>query len=116
MLRRPETLAFFFAMMLAVVVEAAFAYWLFGHRLVRTTPDSPLNFVGEWTGVALPQAWLVGALVALFYRVSAMFIRPADWTGDDLDHNRRTFVRLWCLAMTLAAMQGLLVLRGRAAS
>jgi hypothetical protein len=27
-------------------------------------------------------------------------------------HNRRAFVRLWCLAMALVAMQGLLFLIG----
>jgi hypothetical protein len=116
MLRRLETLTSFFAMMLALVVEAAIVYWLFGHRLVRAAPESPLNFVGEWTGVALPQGWLVGALLVLVYRVCAMFIPPANFTGNDLNHNRRAFPRLWCLAMTLAAMQALLFLLGNTAA
>lgn len=112
MLRKLEALTFFLAMMLAVTLEGAVVYWLFGHLLVHATPDGSLNVVGEWTGFALPQGWLFGALLVLIYRVTAMLIPPRCWTDSELMHNRRAFVRLWYLAMALVAMQGVLFLLG----
>jgi len=112
-LRKLEALIFFSAMMLAVILEGAVVvYWLSGHSLAHATPDGSLNVVGEWTGFALPQGWLLGALLVLFYRVTATLIPPRCWTDSELMHNRRAFVRLWCLAMALVAMQGLLFLLG----
>ena len=112
MLRKLETLTFFLAMMLAVILEGAVVDWLFDHSLVHATPDGSLNVLGEWTGFALPQGWLLGALLVLFYRVTATLIPPGRWTDRELMQNRRAFVRLWCLAMALVAMQGLLFLLG----
>ena len=112
MLRKLEALTFFLAMILAVILEGAVVYWLFGHSLVHVTPDGSLNGVGEWTGFALPQGWVFGALLVLIYRVTAMLTPPRCWTDSELMLNRRAFVRLWCLAMALVAMQGLLFLLG----
>ena len=112
MLRKLEAITFFLAMMLAVILEGAVVYWLFGHSLVHATPDGSLNVVREWTGFALLQAWLFGALLVLIYRVTAMLIPPRCWTDSELRHNRRAFVRLWCLAMALVVMQGVLFLLG----
>jgi len=103
-------------MMLAIILEGAFVYWMCRQRFVLATHDRPLNVAGEWTGLALPQGWLLGALLVLIYRVTAMFIPPTGWTGDAIQHNRRAFVRLWCLAMALAVMQGLLFLLGNRAA
>jgi len=111
-LRKLEALSFFLAMMLAVVLEGAVVYWLCGHSLVHAAPDGSLNVVREWTGFALPQGWLFGALLVLIYRVTAMLIPPRSWTHSEGMRNRRAFVRLWCLAMALVAMQGLLFLLG----
>lgn len=112
MLRKLEALTFFLAMMLAVTLEGAVVYWLFGHSLVHATPDGSFNVVREWTGFALPQAWLFGALLVLVHRVTAMLIPPNCWTESELMHNRQAFVRMWCLAMALVAMQGVLFLLG----
>ena len=116
MLRKLETLTFFSAMMLAVILEGAVVYWIFGHRVVRASSEGSLNVVGEWTGFALPQAWLFGALLALIYRVSAMVNPPRSWSDSEWMHNRRAFVRLWCLAMALVAMQGFLLVLGKASA
>lgn len=116
MLRKLEALTFFFAMLLAIVLEGAAVYWMFGHQPVRATPGGSLNAVGDWTGLALPQGWLLGAVLVLIYRVVAMFIPPAGWTDGEGSHNRRAFVRLWCLAIALVTMQSLLFFIGNTAA
>jgi len=116
MLRRLEAFAFFVAMMLAIILEGATVYWICSHPFMPATHDRPLNVTGQWTGLALPQGWLLGAVLVLIYRVIAMLIRPTDWTGDEIQHNRRAFVRLWCLAMALAAVQGVVFLLGNRAA
>ena len=108
MLRKLEAITFFVAMLLVIVVEVAWAYWIFGHSPVYVTALRSLNVVGAWTGLALPQGWLLGAVLGLIYRVIAMFIPLADWTGGEWLHNRRAFVRLWSLAITMVSMQALL--------
>jgi hypothetical protein len=108
MLRRLETFAFFLAMMLAVTLEGACVYWMSGHSVRYPTADSSLSFAGgEWTGFALPQGWLLGALLVLIYRITVMLRPPKRWGHDDLLHNQRAFLRLWRWAMALVAMQGL---------
>ena len=115
MLRRLESFVFFFAMMLAVTLEGACVYWMYGHPHLYAMPDSSLNFVGEWTGLALPQGWLLGALLVLIYRVTAMFIPPRRWADNEFLQNRRAFLRLWRWAMALVVVQGLALFLGRAA-
>ncbi len=116
MLRKLEALTFFFAMMLVIFVEGAFVYWLFRHPPVYATVSRSLSVVGEWTGLALPQGWLLGAVLVLIYCLVAVFIPPVGWTDSESLHNRRAFVRLWCLAIALASMQGLLFFLGNAAA
>ena len=116
MLRRLETFGFFFAMILAVTLEGACVCWMCGNPRLCATTDGSLNFVGEWTGLALPQGWLLGALLVLIYRLAAMFIPPRWWTDNEFLQNRRTFLRLWRWAMALVAMQGLALFLGRAAA
>ena len=62
-------------MLLVIVAEGA---WSIGclDIPVNATAGRSLNVVGTWTGLALPQGWLLGVLV-LFYRVVVMFIPPA---------------------------------------
>jgi hypothetical protein len=114
-LRRLEVFVFFFAMMLAVTLEVACVYWMCGHPHLYATTEGSLNFLGQWTGLALPQGWLLGALLVLIYRVTVMFIPPRRWTDNEFLQNRRAFLRLWRRAMALAAMQGLALFLGRAA-
>ena len=115
MLLRLEAFVFLFAMMLAVTLEGAWVYWMCGHPRPYATTEGSLNFVGEWTGLALPQGWLLGAFV-LIYCVTAMFVPPGRWTDNEFLHNRRAFLRLWRWAMALVAMQGLTLFLGRAAA
>jgi hypothetical protein len=115
-LPRLEAFVFFFAMILAVTLEGVCVYWLCGHSRPSAILDSSLNFVGEWTGSALPQGWLLGALLALIYRVTAMFMPPSCWGDNDFRQNRRAFLRSWRWTIAIAAMQGLALLLGRAAT
>jgi len=115
-LRKLEALTFFVAMLLVIVVEGAWVYWMFGLLPVCATAGRSLNVVGAWTGFALPQGWLLGAVLVLVYRVVAMFIPPACWTDRESSNNRRAFVRLWSLAIGLVSMQALLLFLDKAAS
>ena len=114
MLRRLEDFVLFFAMILAVTLEGACVYWMFGPPRLYPTPDNSLNLVGEWTGLALPQGWLLGALHELSDRLLVMFVPRRTGTVNELLQNRRSFLRLWRLAMALLAMQGLALFLGRA--
>ncbi len=67
MLRRLESFVFFFAIILAIALEGACVYWICGHPRLSATTEGSLNFVGQWTGLALPQGWLLGALLVLIY-------------------------------------------------
>lgn len=116
MLRQLEALTFFVAMLLVIVVEGARVYWMFGHIPVYATAGRSLNVVGVWTGFALPQGWLLGAVLVLFYRVVAMFIPPARWTDRESSNNRRAFMRLWSVAIALVSIQALLLFLDKAAS
>ena len=116
MLRKLEALTFFVAMLLVIVVEGAWVYWILVHSPAYPTAGCSLNVVGAWTGLALPQGWLLGAVLVLIYRVIAMFIPPADWTDGEWLHNRRAFVRLWSLAIAMVSMQALLLFLDKAAT
>lgn len=116
MLRKLEAFTFFFAMLLVIGMEGACVYWIFGHSPVYPTAERSLNVMGAWTGLALPQGWLLGALLVLVYRLIAMFIPSADWTDGAWLHNRRAFMRLWSLAIAMVAMQALLHILDKAAT
>ena len=107
MLHKLEGLTFSLAMMLSVILEGAVVDWLSGHSPVHATPDGSLKVVGKWTWIALPQGCLFGAYLVLVYRLTAMVAPPKCSTDSELVHNRRAFIRLWCVAMGLVAMQGL---------
>jgi hypothetical protein len=114
-LRRLEAFVFFFAMILAVTLEGACVYWICGHSRSTAISDGSLNFVGEWTGSALPQGWLLGALLALIYRLTAMFMPPSCWGDHDIRQNRQAFLRSWRWTIAIVAMQALALFLGRAA-
>lgn len=105
-LSQVETFVFFAAMLVAIALEGACVYWL-GSIGLKPTPagiQSP-NLVGQWTAVTLPQCWLLGALLVLLYRVSAMLIPPLSWGRAEAESNRRAFLRLWCWTVALGAFQ-----------
>jgi hypothetical protein len=77
-------------------------------------PGRPLNLGGESTEIALPEGWLLGALLVLIDRVGAFVVPTASWTDNELKRNRGAFMRPWCLAITQAAIEGLLFLLGNA--
>lgn len=116
MLRRLETLVFFLAMMLAIILEGAFVYWMPEHPFVFAPGHSSLNVVGEWSGLALPQGWLLGALLVLAYRITVMLMSPKRWTNNEVWRNRQAFLRLWRWTIALIAMQGLVLFIERAAA
>jgi hypothetical protein len=106
MLRRLEALAFFGAMMLAIVLEAACVYWIWTHPDLRSPAYTPGDFVGSWMGAELVQGWLLGALLVLLYRIGAMVIRPRAWDEAQVLSNRRAFLRTWRWVITLSIVQG----------
>ena len=112
MLRRLEAFVFFLAMMLVIVLEGAVVYWIFQHRLPYSGVHGSFNAGGEWTGVALPQAWLFGALLVLAYRASVAFIPPTGWSNSDKQRNRTAFLDLWKWTAALIAIQGLAIFLG----
>ena len=116
MLRKLETLAFFSAMMLAIILEGSVVYWMFGHPRSSTLPESSFNLVHEWSGAVLPQGWLLGALLVLMYRVSVMLVPPTRWTANESLHNRQAFVRLWRWVLALVTMQALVLFLGHASA
>ena len=116
MLYKLEAFTFFFAVMLAIILEGAVVYRASGHPLVRATSYTPFNVVGEWNGLTLPQAWLLSALLVLFYRVVAMFTALTNRTDSEFQSNRGAFVCLWRWTIALIAMQGLVLFLGRPAA
>jgi hypothetical protein len=113
-LRKLETVMLFSAMMLAVVLEAALVYWIFQRPVLLTSPPSSFQVKGEWTGIALPQGWLFGALLVLVYRATVTFHPPRSWANSDKGRNRTAFLRLWRWTVVLMAIQGLALFLGNA--
>jgi hypothetical protein len=113
-LRRLEAFVFFLAMMLAIVLEGAVVYWIFQHRLPYSGVHGSFNAGVEWTGVALPQAWLFGALLVLAYRAGATFIPPTGWSNSDKQRNRTAFLHLLKWTVAVIAIQGLALFLGNA--
>jgi hypothetical protein len=110
MLRKLENATFFLAMLLAVVLEAGIVCWISKHP---ASPSASFSLAGEWTGIALPQGWLVGALLVLAYRLIAICIEPLHCAHSEARHNRQAFLRLWRWTIALIGMQGLVLFVGR---
>jgi hypothetical protein len=113
-LRRLEAFVFFLAMMLVIVLEGGVVYWIFHYPLPQRGVHGSLVAGGEWTGVALPQAWLFGALLVLAYRTSVTFIPPTGWSNSDRRRNRTALLDLWKWTVALIAIQGLAIFLGNA--
>jgi hypothetical protein len=106
MLKRFETLTLLLAALLALLIEGCYVYWIWRRPLGPEAPEPSLLYVGEWTSPTLPQYWLVGALLALFYRF-ALIVRPSYMLDPEkLARHRRTFVRIWYWFLLLAGAQG----------
>ena len=101
MLQKLERFACFLAALLALVVEACLVYAL---RLYprATAPVNSFPYGGEWMGPTLPQCWLVGALVALFYRL----VHTIDANSENWWRGRFTFLRTWRWFLALASAHG----------
>jgi putative Ca2+/H+ antiporter (TMEM165/GDT1 family) len=101
-----ENFTFLIAMLLAITLEGACVYWV-DVVSVTSTPARiyAANLVGRWTTATLPQCWLIGALLVLFYRISAILVPPHKWDQADAQSNQRAFVRLWYWTMALGALQ-----------
>jgi hypothetical protein len=110
MLRKLENATFFLAMLLVVVFEAGIVYWISKHP---ASASASFSLAGEWTGVALPQGWLLGALLVLAYRLTAIYIEPPNCAHSEARHNRQAFLRLWRRTIALIGMQGLVLFVGR---
>ena len=109
-LRKLENAIFFLAMLLAIVLEAGIVYWISKHP---ANPSASFSLAGEWTGIALPQGWLFGALLVLAYRLTTICIEPLNCARGEARHNRQAFLRLWRWTIALIGMQGLVLLVGR---
>ena len=101
MLQKLERLACFFAALLALLIEACFVYCLC-MLPAASVAAKPFASSGGWIGPTLPQCWLAGALVALFYYL----IRPSRRDQEMAAHGRRTFLRTWYWFLALASAQG----------
>jgi hypothetical protein len=102
-LQKIEAVVFFLAMLLAVLLEGGIVYWLWEQPAGLT----PFGLTGQWSGATLPQAWSLGALLVLAYRLMAMFMPSLNHANEDGRRSRKAFLRLWCWTMALIAMQGL---------
>jgi hypothetical protein len=109
-LRKIENATFFLAMLLAIVLEAEIVYWISKHP---ANPSASFSLAGEWTGVALPQGWLFGALLVLAYRLIGIWLHPLNCAHSEARHNRQAFLRLWRWTIALIGMQGLVLFVGR---
>ena len=110
MLRKMEAATFFLAMLLAIVLEAGIVYWISKHP---AHTSKSFSIAGEWTGVALPQGWLFGALLVLAYRLAGICIEPLNCAHTKAQRNRQAFLRLWRWTIALIGMQGLVLFIGR---
>ena len=109
-LRKIENATFFLAMLLAVTLEAGIVYWISKHP---ANPSASSSLAGEWTGVALPQGWLFGALLVLAYRLTGICMPPLNYAHSEVRQNRQAFLRLWRWTIALIGMQGLMLFVGR---
>ena len=109
-LHRIEAAVFFLAMMLAVVLEGGIVYWLSQHP---ASQDASFGLTGQWTGTALPQAWLFGSLLMLAYKLIVMFTPSSGCPEGEVQRQRKGFLRLWRWTLALIAIQAFAFLLDR---
>lgn len=103
MLHKIETVFFFLAVMLAIVLEGGIVCWLCQHWAGQ---HASFGLTGQWTGAALPQAWLLGALLMLAHKLIVMFTPSFGWAESEVRCKRKDFLRMWRWTMALIAIQG----------
>jgi hypothetical protein len=101
-LHKIEAVVFFLAMMLAVVLEGGIVYWLCQHPAGQATS---FGLTGQWAGGTLPQAWLFGALLMLAHKLIVMFTPSWRRAEGEVQHQRKSFLRLWRWTVALTAIQ-----------
>jgi hypothetical protein len=101
MLQKLESLACFLAALLALLVEGCFVYWMWTSPLTPRTAGFS-GYGGQWMSPTLPQCWLLGAVVALFYYLC----RTTQSDPQKAVEGRRTFLRIWYWFLALASVQG----------
>jgi hypothetical protein len=113
-LRKCEAIVFFFATVLPIVLERALVCRVFQDRVKALASNPPFTDVGEWTGTALLQAWLLGAIFVVVYPAVTFIITRVIWTNQMFSRTWRAFVRLrhWTIAMIV--MQELVLFLNRA--
>ncbi len=111
MLRRCESIVFFSAMMLPVIVDAA-VYWTCPHQGNADASNLSFTSVGEWAGLPLPHGWLVGPFWVLAYHALTTFIASAGPTNQISSRTWLSFIRLWSIAVILVQELGIFL--GRA--
>ena len=105
MLKKLETFTLLLAALLALAVEGAFVYWM--HLNPRGIQGlAPSLFVGDWMSPTLPQYWLIGALLALFYYLTLVLRSRTELKPDNLFRQRQTFLRIWYWFLAAAGAQG----------
>lgn len=102
MLYRIEAVVFFLAMMLAVALESGVVYWLSQHP---ASQGASFGLTGQWTGAALPQAWLFGSLLMLAHKLIVMFTPSLGFPEGEIQRERKGFLRLWRWTVALISMQ-----------
>lgn len=103
-LPRLETCAFFLAMMLAITLDGALAYWVWKH--VGSVSVPTLDPLREQMGFALPEGWSLAAWIVLICRVVDTLLPAKRWSHNELLQNQLVFLRLWGWAMALLVAQG----------
>ena len=106
MLRRFETSALLLAVVLAVIVEGSFVYWIWLHPTVPEMPESSLSYAGHWMSPVLPQCGLMGAVLALFYYLIPIAHPAVRLEADERAAYRHAFLRIWYWFLALAGAQG----------
>ncbi len=101
MLTKLENLACFVTALLALIIEACFVYCIRVHPLAGGTAE-PSLYRAQWISPTLPQCWLLGALVVLFYYLWRV-VQPDPQKAVQ---SRRTFLRIWYWFLALASAQG----------
>jgi hypothetical protein len=101
-LHKIETVVFFLAMMLAVLLEGGIVYWLCQRP---TGQGASFGLTAQWTGAALPQAWLLGAFLMLGHKLIVMFTGSFGCAEAEVQRERTRFLRLWRWTVALIAMQ-----------
>ena len=79
-------------------------------------PGRSFGLTGQWTGAALPQAWLFGSLLMLAYKLIVMFTPSFGCAEGEVQRERKGFLRMWRWMMALIGMQAFTLFLDRVAA